>query len=107
MVEGEIHNGCMKRRKECSVYIEHIACAKTRTFVFTKKLKKIEKTFKKGVDILFKGCYYVQARSRAQPTREQRTLKTIQSIKKRKTTVNKLELNATLKEKLNGLNIRV
>ena len=34
-------------------------------FVEIKKLKKIEKTFKKGVDKPFKGCYYVQARSRA------------------------------------------
>ena len=38
--------------------------------------------------------------------REQRTLKTIQS-KETQTTVNKLELNATRKEELNGLNIRV
>ena len=44
-----------------------------------KKFQKIEKTFKKGVDKLFKGCYYVQAHSRATQTSEQRTLKTIQS----------------------------
>ena len=47
-------------------------------FVKIKKFKKIEKTFKKGVDNYRRLCYYVQARSRAQHLREHRTLKTIQ-----------------------------
>ena len=43
-------------------------------FVKTKKFKKIEKNFKKGVDNLKGLCYYVQARSRAQHLREQPNL---------------------------------
>jgi len=35
-------------------------------FVKNKKLKKIEKNLKKGVDTPKETCYYVQARSRAQ-----------------------------------------
>ena len=59
----------------------------------TKNFKKIEKNFKKGVDILKEPCYYVQARSRAQKLpREHRTLKTIQNKETQRTTVNKLEL---------------
>ena len=50
-------------------------------YVENKKLKKIEKTFKKGVDNLKGTCYYVQARSRAQHLREHRTLKTIQKVR--------------------------
>ena len=63
--------------------------------------KKIEKNEKKVLTNPYRSDIIVKL------LREQRTLKTIQNIKKRKTTVNKLELNATLKEKLNGLNIRV
>ena len=60
-------------------------------FVKTKKFKKIEKNFKKGVDNLKGLCYYVQARSRAQHLREHRTLKTIQK-QETQTTVNNLSL---------------
>ena len=60
-------------------------------FVKTKKFKKIEKNFKKGVDNLKGLCYYVQARSRAQHLRERRTLKTIQK-QETQTTVNNLSL---------------
>jgi len=59
-------------------------------FVSENFFEKNQKNLKKGVDKLFKGWYYVQARSRAQPTREQTNLENDTEQIETQTTVNNL-----------------